>query len=431
VAASTPPRAAGGLGASPSLLRRLNSTLILETIRSDGPISRASLARATGLSKPTVNQVAELLLEQGFVEETAEDGAGTGPRRPGPRARLLRFRADLGHVLGIDVGADHALALVADLSGRIVATGRRDIGERPARNRVLAQLEGAARDALAAAGLTADAIRSAGVGTPGIVDPASGRISLAPQIDGWDGLDLGGHLQGTLGCPVVADNETRLSLLAECWRGAARGVADAAYVQVGIGIGGAILIGGTLHRGKSGAAGEIAYMLDVVDGDEPVAAAGTDGSASVAGAGPFERAAGGRAYARFGSSAARGPGGELLRELAGGDPDAVSARTVFAAADRGDPAAAAIVARLTERLGRGVANVATVLDPDLLVLGGGIANAGAALLDPIERAVRAAVPSPPRVVLSELGDDGAALGAVRRALDHADALLFSFDPAGA
>jgi predicted NBD/HSP70 family sugar kinase len=104
---------------------------------------------------------------------------------------------------------------------------------------------------------------------------------------------------------------------------------------------------------------------------------------------------------------------------------------VFAAAERGDPAAGAVVAALTARLGRGVANLATVLDPDLVVLGGGIANAGAALLEPVERAVRAAVPAPPRVVLSELGDDGAALGAVRRALDVADDLLFSFDTTGA
>jgi predicted NBD/HSP70 family sugar kinase len=405
----------GGRGASPSLLRKLNSRLILETIRQDGPISRAGLARATGLSKPTVNEVAELLIGQGLVAE----GAAPPERRPGPRARLLRFRAELGSVLGLDVGADKVLALVADLSGRIVATARRTVTG-GARDEVLASTEAAARDALASAGLDAAGVRAAGVGTPGVVDPESGRISLAPQIDGWDGLDLAGHLQDRLGCPVVAENEARLSLVAECWQGVARDVRHAAYVQVGIGIGGALLIDGKVFRGKSGAAGEISYLLDV---DEPDDAPGPTG--------PFERAAGGRAYARLGAAAARGPGGELLRELAGGDPDAVSARTLFAAAARGDPAAAAVVDALTARLGRGVANVATVLDPDLVVLGGGVANAGAALLDPVERAVRAAVPSPPRVVLSELGDDGTALGAVRRALDLADETLFSFDTPGA
>ena len=255
-----------------------------------------------------------------------------------------------------------------------------------------------------------------GVGTPGVVDPASGRISIAPQIAGWDGLDLGGHLEPRLGCPVVADNESRLSLLAECWRGAARDVQHVVYVQVGIGIGGALVLDGRLFRGKRGAAGEISYLLDV-DEPEDDAPGGTP-------TGPFERAAGGRAYARLGAAAAAAPEGALLRELA--DDGEVSARTVFAAAARGDSAAAAIVAELTTRLARGVANVATVVDPDLVVLGGGIANAGAALLEPVERAVRAAVPFPPRIVLSELGDDGAALGAVRRALDAVDELHFSF-----
>jgi predicted NBD/HSP70 family sugar kinase len=403
---------------SPGLLRRLNSTLILDAIRRDGPISRAALARATGLSKPTVNQVAELLLEQGLVEEAAD--SGDGPRRPGPRARQLRFRADIGHVLGIDVGADNTLALVADLSGRIVATARREAAGRAGRAALLRAIESAARDALTQSGIAAGDVRMAGVSTPGVVDPETGRISLAPQIAGWDGLDLGGQLERRLGCPVVADNESRLSLLAERWRGAARELDHVVYVQVGIGIGGALMLDGRLFRGKRGAAGEISYLLDV---DEP-----EDDSPGRTPTGPFERAAGGHAYARLGAAAAAAPDGALLREAAGGDP--VSARAVFAAAERGDPASAAIVAELTARLARGVANVATVVDPELVVLGGGIANAGAALLDPVERAVRAAVPFPPRIVLSELGDDGAALGAVRRALDAVDERHFSFDIAG-
>jgi predicted NBD/HSP70 family sugar kinase len=401
---------------SPSLLRRLNSTLILDTIRRDGPISRAALARATGLSKPTVNQVAELLLEQELVTEAAD--LSDGPRRPGPRARQLRFRADMGHVLGIDVGSDKTLVLVADLSGRIVATERREANGRLGPARVLAAAEDAARAALAQAALGADSVRMVGASTPGVVDPVSGCISLAPQIAGWDGVDLGGELERRLGLPVVTDNEARLSLVAECWRGAARDLDHVVYVQVGIGIGGALVIDGRLVRGKSGAAGEIAYLLDVDSADDD-APGGTP-------TGPFERAAGGRAYARLGAAAMDGPDGALLRELAGGDPGAVSARTVFAAAARGDAAAAAIVAELTTRLGRGVSNLATMVDPDLVVLGGGISNAGAALLEPVRRAISAAVPFPPRVVLSELGGDGAALGAVRQALDAVDEVLFSF-----
>src|SRR6185437_14428756 len=106
---------------SPGLLRRLNSAAVLHAVREDGPVSRAEIARMTGLSKPTVNAAVELLLEQGYVHEDEPAGAG----RPGRRPRLLRFAGDLGHVLGIDIGANKVLVLVADLSGQVLATERR------------------------------------------------------------------------------------------------------------------------------------------------------------------------------------------------------------------------------------------------------------------------------------------------------------------
>jgi predicted NBD/HSP70 family sugar kinase len=392
----------------------MNQELILHVIRDRGPLSRTEIARETGLSKPTVNEVVELLLAGTYVLET--DG-GDRPRRPGPRARLLTFRADLGHVLGLDVGADKAVAAVADLSGRIVATERRRVSEqaRSGQAALLRELRAVAAAALARAGVERSSLRAAGVGTPGVVDPETGRITLAPQLAGWEGLALGTELERSLGCPVVADNETHLSLIAEQWHGAARDVADALYVQVGVGIGGAILVGGEIHRGAKGAAGEIGYLLTDEDPEAPEF-----------GSGPFEWAAGGRAYARLGSRAAATPEGALLRELAGGDPGAVDAATVFAAHARGDAAARAIVDLLVGRLARGVATIATVLNPELVILGGGVSNAGAALLEPVERVVRERVPVPPRLVLSELGDESVALGAVRLAMDRADERLFAF-----
>jgi glucokinase len=179
-----------------------------------------------------------------------------------------------------------------------------------------------------------------------------------------------------------------------------------------------VLVGGELYRGAHGAAGEIGYLPG---DDEP--------EAPEFGAGPFEWAAGGRAYARLGARAAAAPGGEALRELAGGNAAQVTAETVFAAAARGDRAAGGLVATLSTRLGRGIATTATVLDPELVVLGGGLANAGPALLEPVERAVREHAPVPPRVALSMLGDESVALGAVRLALNAADARLFAFDAA--
>ena len=110
---------------SPGLLRRLNSAAVLRAIRADGPVSRAEIARTTGLSKPTVNLAVELLLEQGYLDEGAELAA---PGRPGRRPRLLRFASGIGHVLGIDIGANKVLVVAADLAGEVLAVERRKTG---------------------------------------------------------------------------------------------------------------------------------------------------------------------------------------------------------------------------------------------------------------------------------------------------------------
>jgi predicted NBD/HSP70 family sugar kinase len=398
---------------SPQLMRRLNSALVLQAIREAGSASRAEIRAATGLSKPTVREVAEFLLRTGYVSEAAA-GEGDGGGRPGPRARVLTFRADLGHVVGIDVGANKILVHVADLSGTILASERR--GTRSARGAgtVLRTVRAAAGKAIAAAGVDRKTLMAVAVGTPGVIDRASGRIALAPQLPGWEGLELGQALGRSFPCPVLVENEVRLSILAERWRGAAQGIDDAVYIQIGVGIGGGILIGGELYRGANGAAGEIGYLPD------------PEGSTLAGGLGPFEHAAGGSAFARLGRAAAAGDGGGLLRELAGGDPEAVDAEIVFAAAAQGDEAARAIVAELTRTLANGVAAVVAVLNPATVIVGGGLSRAGSALLDPLERHLADLVPLPPRLVLSSLGEESVALGAIRLALQRADERLFSF-----
>jgi predicted NBD/HSP70 family sugar kinase len=391
----------------------MNSALVLRTIREGGPLSRAQLARATGPSKPTVNEVVDALLRAGYVSENAADGRAE-PRRPGPRGRLLSFRADLGHVLGVDIGGNKILVLAADLAGRIVASERRRTGGARSAESVLRRVRGAADAALAEAALDRRDLRAITVGTPGVVD-AEGRVTLAPQLGGWEQIRLAERLGREFPCPVLVENETHLSLLAERWRGAAQGVDDAVFVQIGIGIGAGILIGGKLYRGAAGAAGEIGYLpLDDSDGEA------RDGM------GPFEHAAGGTAFARLGRKAAERPGGALLLELADGDPDLVDAQIVFEAAGRGDQAAAEIVETVTLRLARGVASAAVVLNPTSVIIGGGVSRAGAALIEPLERHLQELVPLPPRVVLSSLGDEAVALGAVRRAVQSVDERLFDF-----
>ena len=374
---------------SPGLLRRLNSAAVLHAVRADGPVSRSDLARATGLSKPTVNAAVELLLEQGYVSEDGEAASG----RPGRRPRLLRFASGLGHVLGIDIGANKVLVLVADLAGEVLATERR----RSEPDALLELVEDAAAQALLAAGVTPESLKAVGVGTPGVVDPGSGRVTLAPQLPGWEGIELGARLEPSFACPVLVDNEVRLSLLAERWRGAAQEIDDAFFVQIGIGIGGGVLFGGEVYRGATGAAGEIGY-LPLFDEEEA-----SDGL------GPFEHAAGGSAFARLAQRAG----------LA-----AVDAETVFAAAAAGDAVANQVLETLLDRLARGIAAAIVVLNPATVIVGGGISRAGEQLRGPLEQRIRALVPVPPRVILSQLGDEAVALGGVRLALQQVEQTLF-------
>src|SRR4051812_11302429 len=241
---------------SPQLLRRLNSAHVLRAIRAQGPISRAELAKATGLSKPTINEVVEPLVADGTVVESLSD-ARTRPLRPGRRARLLGFRADGGHVLGIDVGADKLLVLLADLNGDVVASERRRVGprERASATALLAQVKATATATLRRAGVARGSLQAVGVGTPGVVDPVTGELALAPQLGGWEGLPLARRLARSFPCTVLVENEVHLSVLAERWRGAAQGIDDALFVQVGYGIGAGLLVGGRLYRGARGAAG--------------------------------------------------------------------------------------------------------------------------------------------------------------------------------
>ena len=399
---------------SPRLLRRINSAAVLRAIRAGAPISRSELARATGLSKPTVNGAVEFLLQSGYLTERVA-AVDDRTRRPGPRARLLSFRGDSGHVLGIDIGANKVLAVVADLTGEVLGTVRRLTGarERQTANAILDLVGAATDDALATAGVDRSTLRAVGVGTPGVVDPVSGRVTLAPQLGGWEGIRLASRLQPAFPCSVLVDNEVHLSVLGERWRGSAQGIDDALYVQVGVGIGGGVLIGGDVYRGAGGAAGEIGYLP--IFGD----AGGRDGL------GPFEHAAGGTAFARLGRRAAAAGESPALLELAGGDLDAIDAEVVFAAAARSDEAAKRIVDELLQRLARGIASAVTILNPSTVIVGGGVSRAGERLREPLERLIADLVPVPPRVVLSSLGDESVALGAARLALQAVEERLFN------
>jgi len=380
---------------TPSLLRALNERAVLELIRNNGSVSRAEVARRSGLSKPTVSQALTGLLGSSLVREV---GRSTG--RKGPGAVLYELNPESGWVVGIDVGRRWVRATLADIAGRIVA--RRDEHARARSSAALVHQIGGIAHALAGdAGLGWDQVTHATVGNPGVLDPSKGKLALAPNLPGWGKQGLVEAIQAELGTNTSFENDVNLAALGELARGAGRGVANFVFLWVGTGVGLGIVIDGRLYRGAAGAAGEIGY-LPLGPGDPH--------DRSLRRRGVLEEATAGAAVVH----AARRNG---VR--------AASPKSVFAAARRGDAAAVRAVAEEAGRIALAIAAVAPVLDPELVILGGGVGEGGGdLLLEPVRRELRGLSPFRPRLAVSELADEAVLHGAVAVALDAAQEEVF-------
>lgn len=357
--------------ATPRLLRRINAQRVLDTLRETGPARVTELVAQTGLSRPTVDAVADDLLRLGWLEETAAEP----PRGRGRPARTLAFRAHAGYVGALDIGEVKVRSAVADLSGSVVAERVREF----ASDERLPVIHATMAATLADANLGTGDLLSACVGCTGPMDTPRGRVLFSSIFP--DGFDLAAALAPVLG-PAVVENDCNLGVIAERWQGAAQGLDDIVCVLGGERIGAGIMVGGTLMRGHAGAAGEMAFL----------------------GASQPEEGAHGIA--------------QLVRKLSGEAPEAV-----FAAAGAGDAEASAIVARVERWAGSGIVMIAQIVNPEVVVIGGGVARAGEVLLEPLRERLERMVRLPPRLAASPLAERGPLLGAVRLALDDLEPRL--------
>jgi predicted NBD/HSP70 family sugar kinase len=366
--------------ATPPLLKRLNERTVLETIRSSAPISRAEISRRAGISKPTVSLALRSLQDAGLVREALRS-----PDGPSYGALFFEPVPDAAFVVGLDLGSRFLRGAVCDLGGEIRA--RQDVELRGAdADRALDAIAGLHASLIEAAALPLERVDGLVLGFPGIVERSSQTLRLTqPYISGLEGRAFGADLRARLRRPVKLENDVNLAALGERWAGVARGVDDFAFLSIGTGTGVGLVLGGELHRGNHGAAGEVDWSLAGVDGD-------------------FDPSAEGAA--------------KLATEL-GWTSSASDPRDIFAAARRGDELAGTIVRQLAHRIAAHVAPVAAVADPELVVLGGGLGMNGDLLLEPVRSLLREWLPYPPRVEISSLGESAVLMGAVATALQSA------------
>ncbi|WP_432034850.1 ROK family protein [Streptomyces cucumeris] len=385
-------------GGDPSLLRRINSAVVLHALRAaraagsqdaargPGAATLTDLTRVTGLSRPTVEGVIDGLIGIGLAADVpAEEG---GVRRQGRPARRFRFRAEAGHLLGIEIGAHRIAALLSDLDGRLLGSTVREVSEKASADERLERVRGAVADLLRRAGVARHSLRAVGVGSPGVVED-DGAVHLCTALPGWTGLRLGERLRRSFRCPVLVENDANAAAVAEHWKGAALGSDDVVFVLAGLSPGAGSLIGGRLHRGFGGAAGEIGALHLLGREATPEEVLSTTG--------------------------------EPLNPL-----DEEQVARVFALAREGDARARAAVDRFVRRLVHDVAALVLALDPEVVVVGGWAAGLDG-MLEPLREELARYCLRPPQVALSVLGEAAVSTGALRLALDHVEAELFAVE----
>jgi predicted NBD/HSP70 family sugar kinase len=374
---------------TPSLLRAINDRAALELLLERGPLTRAQLGEMTGLSKVTASQLVERLEERHLVARVGELAGGRGPN-----AQLYAVVPSSAYVVGVEVGPRQVVAASADITGAV--TGRVEVTTHGADDPVGA-VHSAVIEAASHAQAPWERVRRVVLGTPGLVDPSTGDIAFAFDLPHWH-HGLLAALRADLDRPVTFENDVNLAAVAEARVGAARGIDDFVLVWVGRGVGLAVVLGGRLHRGAAGAAGEIGYLPvpgePVLDDARVRHPHGVTGFQSTVSSETVRTLAGSHGF-RAGTAA-----------------EALAAAE--AAGDRGEP----VLTELARRVALGVVSVCVVLDPALVVLAGEVGTAGGqALADRVQEQVARLAPVSPRVVATQVGHDPVLHGALLTAVE--------------
>ncbi|MFI7580812.1 ROK family protein [Kocuria kalidii] len=376
---------------SQTSLRNANQRRVLDTVRRHGRLTQAQISRRTALAPSTVSNIVHELIGAGLLAAES-DGAGR-------RGQLIGFRGSAGHVVGIDVGHRHVTVAVADLNQRILAQRRHDL---PEDHRFEDDLELVGRSLetlLRSRGIPRAGLLAAGLTLPAPVDLEGQLVGASTMLPAWDGIGVREEAARRLGLPVVVENDANAGALGEHAWGAGRGAQHMVYLKVGHGVGAGLILNGVLFRGAAGSAGEIGHTT--VDERGRVCRCGNRGCLET-----------------YVSS------GEVTRLLAGTHGPDLTVPGLVAAAAAGDVGCGRVLGDTGRLLGAAVAGLCNTVDPELVVVGGEIAEAGDLLLGPLRETVsRHAIRGNVRGLRIEparLGIEAHVAGAVVLALQHAE-----------
>lgn len=399
-----PTLAKEALPTRPSHLRQVNAQSLLELLRAHNPCSKADLVRLSGLSAPTVSSGISYLESLGLVESIG-DGESSGGRPPS----LLRFNASHGYVAGVDLGGTRLRMMLADLNGSCLAHWATQLTEKQKTPKaVCALIHAGLKEMCAQAGASLRKVLHINVGAPGITNVEKGVVLSAPNLKAWDNVPLTSMLQQEAGVECSVENDTNLAALGERWRGVASGVDDFVFIALGTGVGAGIFLRGKLYRGARCSAGEIGYL--------GVSGMKREGL-RIHDTGQLEGCIGGIGVEQ-----------EWLRLLKtskqSGDPalSRLRATQIFDLAGEGDRLALKVVDYISQILSNAISDIALLLDPQLIVLGGGVGS-HPEICSATEKRLKENEFAQPELRSSSLGTQAQLYGAISLALSAVDLRL--------
>ncbi len=382
-----------------TLVRELNRAILLSHLRRSAPQSRASLAALTGLNKATVSSLINELLEHKLVCEL-----GLADSSGGRRATLLDLNPHAGCLIGVEMSVDYVNAVLTDFRAEVQWRERAVLGGAADQATTVARTIAMIETARRAAEERGAQVLGVGLGVPGLVDVASGRLVFGPNL-GWYDVPIRDLLRERFSFPVFVDNDANASALGEWYFGSAQQVDNFVYLTANMGLGAGVMLGGQVHRGATGYAGEVGHT--VIDPDGPPCGCGSRGC--------WETLAGQRALVRRVATGWHDSG----EAAAGGE---INMECILQAAGAGDPVVLAALEETARYLGLGIANLLNTFNPSEVVLGGVLSTAADYLLPGIERAIAAHALRWPRqsarLCVSAFRFDACAMGGVALVLQH-------------
>jgi predicted NBD/HSP70 family sugar kinase len=371
----------------------MNDRSAFERLLAVGPLTRGKLGELTGLSKVTASQLVVRLQKRGLIEVVGTRSGGRGPS-----AELYAVRPGCRYAVGIDTVLDRVQVAVAGVTGEEAARVSRHTTDADEPRTIIPDV---VREALAAAGIEASQVDHVVIGKTGVVDPSSGDVTFSFDLPRWH-RGLRDALRAELGCEVTIENDVNLASMAERRHGAARDVDDMVLFWGGRGTGVAVVLGGHLQRGATGAAGEVGY-LPVPGAQLLDDVASRDARGGLGGS--LQQLIGATAVIELAAShgiAADGADGAIRAALAAGSP------------------AEGFLHEVSRRLALGVASVCAVVDPGLVVLAGDVGSAAdERLCKMVSDEVGHLVPVMPTIVVTEVESDPVLHGAVLTAVEKA------------